>query len=184
MSRQEPGPVTTVDAARISVAVFVVLVVQYTLLDSVRIGNAHPDVILLTAGAAGYVGGPERGAGVGFCTGLVADLLLPTTFGLTALVGCLLGFTVGTVTRGLVRSSPWLGVLAMTAATVTGLVAYAVLAALLGQPAALSEELAPALVVATPAAVVLAVPVLGLIRWAVPPAVPPAATAPPGGLGR
>jgi rod shape-determining protein MreD len=150
----------------------------------VRVGGAHPETYLLVAGAAGYVGGPERGATIGFFTGLVTDLLLPTTFGLSALVGCVVAYGVGTATSGLVGDSRPLGIVALTAATVGGLVLYAVLEAVLGTSGAISVDLAPALVVATPAAAVLALPVLRLVRWAVPPAAPPAAAAPPGGLGR
>lgn len=184
MKVRDPASLETADVARLSVALFVVVAVQFTLLDSVRLDSAHPDVVFMTAAAAGYVGGPERGAGVGFAAGLLADLLMPTTFGLSALVGCLVGFAAGLVTSGLVRNSRWIAMLTMTAGTVAALVSYAVLAALLGQARTLAVELAPALVVATPAAVVLSVPLARLVRWALPPAVPAAATAPPGGIGR
>ena len=175
----ERGVMSGADVARTSLAIFVVLAVQHTMLDGVRVDGAHPDVMFLAAAAAGYVGGPERGATVGFFTGLAADLLLPTTFGFSALIGCLLGYVTGSATSGLVRGSRWLAVVVLTAATVAGLAGYAVLGALLGQPADLHVYLAPALVVSTPAAVVLALPVLGLVRWAVPPAAP-ASSAPPG----
>lgn len=171
------GPMTAVDAVRYSLVVFVVLAVQHTLLDFVRLGGAHPEATFLLPAAAGYVGGAQRGATVGFFTGLAADLLLPTTFGLSALVGCLLGFAAGAATRGLVRSSWWLPVVTLTAATVAGLCGYAILGAVLGNPEMLRAELAPALVVATPAAAVLATPVMAMVRWAVPPAAPVAATA-------
>jgi len=175
---------TTADVARTSLVIFFVLVVQHSLLDAVRLSGAHPDSVFLMAAAAGYVGGPERGATVGFFTGLAADLLLPTTFGLTALVGCLVAYAVGTATSGLVRTSRPLAVLALTAGTVAGLVGYAVLEAVLGVAGAISVDLAPALVVATPAAAILALPLLWLVRWSVPPMAPPAAAAHPGGLGR
>lgn len=164
--------------------VFVVLVVQHPLLDSVRVDGAHPEAMFLLAAAAGYVGGAERGAIVGFFVGLVADLFLPTPFGLTALVGCLVGFATGTATSGLVRSSRSLAVVSLTAGTVAALVGYGVLAAVLGRPGSLAVDLAPALVVATPAAAVLAVPVDALVRWAVPPPAPSASSASPGALGR
>ncbi|HML01609.1 MAG TPA: rod shape-determining protein MreD [Acidimicrobiales bacterium] len=184
MSASEAGVLDGADVARISVVLVVVLVVQHTLLDSVRFGGAHPELVFMAAAAAGYVGGPERGAGVGFAMGLLADLLLPTTFGLTALVCCLVGFTSAFATGSLVRGSRWIALVTLTVATVAGLVGYAVLAALLGQSGALAVQLPPALVVATPAAAILAVPMYGLVRWAVPPAVPPAATASPGAIGR
>ena len=166
---------TSIDAVRYSLVVFVVLAVQHTLLDPLRIGGAHPEAMVLLPAAAGYVGGPERGAMVGFFTGLATDLLLPTTFGLSALVGCLLGFVTGLATRGLVRNSWWLPVVSLVAATVAGLCGYAILGAVLGDPTMLRADLAPALVVATPAAVFLATPVVGLVRWSVPPEPPVAA---------
>ena len=90
--------------------------------------------MLLLPIAAGYVAGPERGAVFGFAVGIAADLFLPTTFGLSALVGCLLGFGVGFATAGLVRSSWWLPPVVAAAATAAGLAAYAILGAVLGDP--------------------------------------------------
>ena len=102
----------------------------------------------------------------------MADLFLPTTFGLSALVGCLLGYGTGLATRGLVRSSWWLPLIAAAGATAVGLSAYAILGAVLGEPGALSADLVPALAVATPAAVVLATPVVRMVGWALPPVGP------------
>jgi rod shape-determining protein MreD len=161
--------VTSADLARSTIVMVVVLAVQNTLLDSVRVGGAHPDAMLLLPMAAGYVAGPDRGAGFGFASGLLADLFLPTTFGLSALVGCLLGYGTGLATRGLVRSSWWLPLIAAAGATAAGLSAYAILGAVLGDPGILKADLVPALVVATPAAVVLATPVVRMVAWAMPP---------------
>jgi rod shape-determining protein MreD len=159
---------TSSDVARSTVVLALVLVVQLTLLDSVRVAGAHPDAMLLLPMAAGYIGGPDRGAGYGFAGGLLADLFLPTTFGLSALVGCLVGYGTGLATRGLVRSSWWLPLIAAAGATSLGLGLYAILGAVLGEPGVLTASLIPALVVATPAAVVLATPVVRLVAWAVP----------------
>jgi rod shape-determining protein MreD len=168
---------TSTDLARSTLVMFVVLAVQITLLDSVRVAGAHPDVMLLLPMAAGYTAGPDRGAGFGFAAGLLADLFLPTTFGLSALVGCLLGYGTGLVTRGLVRSSWWLPLIVAAGATAAGLSAYAILGAVLGTPGILKADLVPALVVATPAAVVLATPVVRMVAWAMPPMAPGRATA-------
>jgi len=162
------GPVTSADLTRTIVAVAVVVVVQHGFLDLVQVGRAHPDVMLLLPVAGGYVAGPERGAAFGFVTGLVADLFLPTTFGLSALVGCLVGFGTGLATGGLVRTSWWLPPVVGALATAGGLGAYAILGGVLGDPAMLRVYLAPALVAAVPAAVVLALPVVRLVAWALP----------------
>ena len=71
--------------------VVVTLLVQSTIVLDLPIGGAHPELMVLLPVAAGIVGGPEEGAVMGFVAGLAADLLLPTPFGLTALVGCLVG---------------------------------------------------------------------------------------------
>jgi rod shape-determining protein MreD len=159
---------TTADVARSTIVVFVVLVVQHTLVDFVRLKGAHPDLMLLLPVAAGYVGGPERGAWFGFITGLLADLFLPTTFGLSALVGCLLGYSVGLATSGLVRTSWWLPPVVSAAATTASMFAYAILGALLGQSQQLKVFLPPALVVGVPAAAIVAIPLFSFVGWAVP----------------
>jgi rod shape-determining protein MreD len=160
---------TGADVARTSLVIALVLIVQHTLLDAVQIAGAHPEAMLLIPIMAGYVAGPERGASVGFAAGLVADLLLPTTFGLSALVGCLLGYATGRATAGLVRSSWWLPPAVAAVATSAGLTAYAILGAVLGEPLLVTSYLPAALVVAVPANALLAIPVLRLVAWAVPP---------------
>ena len=172
---------TVTDAARSTLVIVIVLVIQHTLLDALRVGGAHPDAMVLLPIVAGYAAGPERGAVFGFVAGLVADLFLPTPYGLSALVGCLLGFGTGLATGGLVRSSWWLPPLVAAAATAAGLGGYAILGAVLGDPAMVRSYLAPALVVATPAAAVLALPVLRLVAWALPPPAPVHGSAAGGG---
>jgi len=175
--------VTTSDLARCTLVVAVVVVVQHTLLDSLQVGGAHPDIMLLLPMAAGYTAGPERGAAFGFVAGLVADLFLPTTYGLSALVGCLLGFATGVATSGLVRSSWWLPPIVAAAATAAGMGGYAILGGVLGDSTMLRDYLAPALVVGVPSAAVLVYPVLRMVGWALP-APGPGYNAPAGGGAR
>jgi len=158
----------TTDVARSTLVVAAVLVVQHTLLDAVRLGGAHPDAMILLPVAAGYAAGPERGAVFGFVAGLVTDLFLPTPYGLSALVGCLLGYGTGLATRGLVRTSWWLPPVVAAAATAAGMVGYAILGAVLGQPGMLRAYLAPAIAVEAPAAALLAIPVVRMVAWALP----------------
>jgi len=76
---------------RVAFVIFVVLIVQSTIMLSLRVGGAHPDLLWLLPITAALLDGPETGAIVGFWAGLAFDLVLPTPFGLSALVGCLLG---------------------------------------------------------------------------------------------
>lgn len=153
--------------ARAAVVVLVALLVQQALLDHLRIAGTHPDVMLLVAVAAGYVGGAGRGAVVGFLTGVAADLFLPTPFGMSALVGAVLAYGIAVATSSLVRSSTALQVVTGAGGTAAGLCLYATLGAVLGYPAMLNHNLVPALAVSTPVAAVLSVPTMRLVAWAI-----------------
>ena len=93
---------------RVALVVFVALMVQQTVMVALRIGGAHPDILWLLPITAALLDGPETGAIVGFWSGLAFDLVLPTPFGLSALVGCLLGFTVGVLSAPVDPRATWL----------------------------------------------------------------------------
>jgi rod shape-determining protein MreD len=158
--------------ARCALLIVTALILQVSIVDEIRVSGAHPDLMLLLSVAGGYVAGPQRGAGFGFAVGLATDLLLPTTFGLSALVGCLVGFGVGLATTGLERGSWVLPPLIFAVATAAGLTGYAILGAVLGEPHLVSAALPDALAVSVPFAVILAVPVLRAVAWALPAPLP------------
>ena len=83
---------------RLALVTLVLLVVQSTLMLSIRIHGVHPDLLWLVPITAAILDGPETGAIAGFWSGLAFDLILPTPFGLSALVGCILGYAVGSAT--------------------------------------------------------------------------------------
>lgn len=157
MNRSELG--------RLSLVVFLFVIVQETVMLELRIGGVHPDIMLLLPIVAGIVGGPSRGASIGFATGLVADLFLPTPFGLSALVGCLVGFGVGLATIALDRSAWWVALVAALGASALYEVTYGVLGSVLGQPQMLHVALARVVVVVAVTNVVLAVVAVRLLKW-------------------
>ncbi len=144
------------------------LTVQQTLVLELRIGGVHPDIMLLLPIAAGIVGGPVRGASMGFVAGLVSDLFLPTPFGLSALVGCLLGFGIGVATLALDRTASWLPPVAALAGSALYEVVYPVLGSVLGQPQMLHVGLARIVVLVSVTNAVLALPAMRLVSWALP----------------
>ncbi|MGH9165545.1 MAG: rod shape-determining protein MreD [Acidimicrobiales bacterium] len=121
-------------AARLSMVVMGALILQRSLLVHVRLADVGPDLLLLVAVSAGIVGGPERGAVAGFAAGLVADLFVQTPLGLSALAFGLVGYGVGTLQASVIRLAWWIPILTGLAASAAGIVAYAVLGAILGQP--------------------------------------------------
>jgi len=159
---------TARDAARVVLVVLLFVTLQETLVLDLRVGGVHPDLMILLPIVAGIAGGPARGATMGFGAGLVADLFLPTPFGLSALVGSLVGFGVGVATVALDRSAFWLPPVAALAGSAAYEGLYAVLGSVLGQPQMLHVDLLRIIVVVSVTNAVLAIPALRLVTWALP----------------
>ncbi len=159
---------TARDVTRVGLVVLLFVIVQETLVLDLRVGGVHPDIMILLPVVAGIVGGPARGATMGFGAGLVADLFLPTPFGLSALVGSIVGFGVGAMTLALNRSALWLAPLVALGASAAYEGLYAVLGSVLGQPQMLHVDLLRIIVVVSVTNAVLAIPALRLVTWALP----------------
>ena len=153
------------DAARLTLVVFGFVVLQETVMLDLRIGGVHPDVMVLLPIVAGIIGGPSRGATIGFGTGLVSDLFLPTPFGLSALVGCLLGFAVGLATVALDRTAWWLAPVAALGGSALYELTYGALGSVLGQPQMLHVALVRIVVVVSVTNAVLAWPAMKVMAW-------------------
>jgi hypothetical protein len=162
--------VTVSGAFRLALVIVTVLLVQSTLGLDVRIAGAHPELMWLLPITAGLWGDAELGAVVGFVSGLATDLFLPTPFGLSALVGTLLGFAVG---AGLSPGGPLGGVgwgmrvLVALAGSAGAAMLYAVLGAVLGQEQMLRVDLGAIGAVAAVTNVLALAPVSYLMRWAI-----------------
>jgi rod shape-determining protein MreD len=163
-------------AARVTLVLFTAAVLQRGLFSQIRIAGVSVDVFLLLAVVGGMTAGPDRGAIIGFFSGLTLDLLVQTPLGLSALVYCLAGHAAGRLQGTVLRANrflPRLLVAALSAATVAG---YAVVAEMLGQANALSSEL-PVIMVVVAVANALLYPVARrVIDWSWPhePALRPA----------
>ncbi len=142
------------------------LLLQTTIVLSVRIYGVHPDLVWLMAITAALLDGPETGAIVGFWAGLAFDLVLPTPLGLSALVGCILGYSVGMATGSLDRRAGWLAPVAAAFGAAAADMLFAVLGGIFGQQQMVQINfLAVALVVGLSSAL-LVTPVNWLMRWA------------------
>lgn len=157
-------------AVRMLVVIGVTLLLQTTVVLDIRIGGATPDVMYLLPIAAGLVAGPVEGSIVGFVAGLAADLLLPTPFGLTALVGTLVGFAAGGLTGNVARDIRGFSTLVALAGSAVAVMLYAVLGAIIGQDQFLHVDLAVVVPVVAVANAVLAGPAVVVCRWALSPA--------------
>ena len=151
---------------RLGLLVATALVLQLTLLNGLRIAGVHADALLLVTVAAGYVGGADRGALVGFACGLVADLFTQSPYGLSALAFCIVGYGVGLVRGGVLRTAWWIPVVTAVVATAAGEVLFALLAAIVGQPQVLTDRLGVVVAVTAGVNGVLARVAVPAMGWA------------------
>jgi rod shape-determining protein MreD len=151
---------------RLPLVLLLALVAHISLLPQVRIAGVMPDVMLLVAVAAGLVAGPTYGALVGFVSGMLADLLLPTPLGLSALVFTLAGYLVGVTQGGLLRSTWWFPVVVAFVASSAGEGLFALAGSMIGEQHLVNAHLTTVMLVVGIANGILAGPVLRVVRWA------------------
>ncbi len=155
--------------ARFAVVLIVAAVVQVGLLNSVQVAGAHPDVFLLIAVVAGLLRGPQKGATMGFFTGLVADLFVATPYGLSSFCFVLVAFSVG-LAAGLPGGRAPYSFRVMTAVLggIGGTLLFAGLETLIGQPHPDVRQLAAICGVVALGNAVLVVPTVAIVQRAVP----------------
>ena len=152
--------------AKVAAVVVGGLVLQVCLFASFSFEGARPDVMILLAIAAGFIGGPDRGAIVGFTAGLAYDVVLSTPLGLTALVYTLVGYLVGTISAGILKSSRWVGPAIAAGASAAGMLLYAVVGTLLGQSSFDGPSLGAIITVVAVINALFAPFAIRAIRWA------------------
>ena len=155
-------------AARFGAILLVVLLLQTSLIAKLSIFGVRGDVVMLLPIVAGIVAGSDRGAMVGFAAGLSFDLLLQTPFGLSALTYCLVGYAVGLLQGGVIRSAWWIPVVSAFGASAGGIVVFAVLGKVLGQDGFIDGRLPKIAVIVALLNALLVLPALRIGRWAVP----------------
>lgn len=151
-------------AARLSLVVILALTIQTTWLAELRPFGETGDLLLLLAIGAGMAGGPVRGAIVGFVAGLAMDMVLLTPFGLSSLTYLAVGYVVGTVHDGVLRSAPWIPLLVTFVASAVGIVFYVMLGQLVGQQFRV-PNLPRIVLVVSVMNTLLAFPALFVARW-------------------
>jgi rod shape-determining protein MreD len=151
--------------AKVPLVLLLFLVVELTVLDHLRVFGAGPDIMLLLAIAAGIVGGPRVGALFGFAAGIVLDLFLETPMGLSALVFCIVGYAVGNIQGGVLRAAWWIPVVTTFVASVAGVLLYALIATVVGQPHLVTTHLLVVTGVVGVFNAVVSPFALRLVRW-------------------
>ena len=153
-------------AFRIALVVLSTAVLQRGLFSQLRIGGVTADVFLLLAVVGGLVAGPDRGAIMGFLSGLTLDLLLQSPLGLTALTYCVVGFVSGRYQLSVTRSSRARLMLSTGVGSAMGYGMLVVVGWVLGQHNMLTDRLPGVLLVVGTANALLAPLAVRVLRWA------------------
>lgn len=151
---------------RLVLVLALALTLHQSLFLTLRVDDAHPQVMLLVAVAGGLLAGAERGALLGFTAGLLADLFVQTPLGLSALTFALVGFVVGSLQTGIVHTSWWIGPVTALIASFAGVVLYGLLGAIIGQAHFVSPRLMVLAAGVATMNAVLAAPVVRAMSWA------------------
>ena len=102
-------------------------------------------------------------------------LFLQTPLGLSALVFSLVGYAVGSVQSGILRSSWWIPIFTALVASAAGVVLYALVGGVIGQPNLVTTRLPLIAVTVGLMNAALSPVALRLVRWALHAADPGAA---------
>ncbi|MDP1819759.1 MAG: rod shape-determining protein MreD [Acidimicrobiales bacterium] len=156
-----PGVVAT----RVSFLLVLALTIQVGLAPEIPVLGVQGDLMLLIAIGGGLAAGPDRGAAVGFASGLAYDLFVQTPFGLSALTYALVAFLVGSLQDSVLRAAWWIPVATAGAGSVVGVILYFVFGTVVGVDFAGTSLPMVALVVGSLNAI--AAPLLiRAVRWA------------------
>jgi rod shape-determining protein MreD len=123
------------DAAKASVLLFFVVVVQLSILANIEILGGHPNLLLVTLVSVALLRGAIFGAVAGFCAGLLFDAGVFGTLGFTALLLTLAGYWAGRYGETTGRDRAHAPLLSIAVITVLYQVAALVLRFMLGQNA-------------------------------------------------
>ena len=88
-----------------TLCVIVILVLQTTVLDFIKVFNVEPNILLVFVVCIALLRGNVEGAVLGLFSGLALDMIAGTTIGFYALLGMYLGFTAGSVNKGLYKDN-------------------------------------------------------------------------------
>ncbi len=150
--------------ARVAALVVVVVFFQIGVVSEVPVFGINADLTPLLVAFVGLLGGSILGATCGFAVGLLVDLTLLQTLGLTSLVFTLIGYWAGRLRELRDPQAGLTPLLVGGAAALTALSGYSLMEFLLGVDAPVSWELVRQIVLGVLIDTALALPMWALVR--------------------
>jgi rod shape-determining protein MreD len=146
--------------------------VQIGVVSEVSVFGATIDVTPLLVAFVGLLCGSMLGAVTGFAVGLLVDLMLVQTLGVTSLLFTVIGYWAGRLRELRDPQAPIVPVLAGAAAAATAMIGYSVIEFSLGVDAPVSFELLRQIVLGIVFDTLFALPLWLLVRRVLDPALP------------
>ena len=160
-------------ALRLAALALLLVILQTSVLSQLSLFGATPDIAPLVVVSVGLLAGPTAGAVTGFGFGLLVDLALLQTLGVSSLVLLTVGWFAGRAKEVLRDPQATLVPLAAGAiGSLMALVMFSVIQFLLGVETPVSLELIRQIVSTARINTLLALPVHALVRRLLAPALP------------
>ena len=157
---------------RLVLLALVAVVIQDAAISQITLFGVSADVMPLVVMSVGLLCGSMTGAAMGFGAGLLVDLLLVQTLGITSLLYLLIGYWSGRVRELRDPSHGLVPVAAGAAATAVAQIGMAMLQFLLGVNAPVSGLLVQQIFVTILINTLISLPVYAIVRRAIRGAVP------------
>lgn len=153
-----------IDAAKAAVLLFVVVIVQVSILSTFDILNGRPQLILVAVVCVSLLRGAIFGAVAGFCAGFVADTGTLAMLGLTSLLLTLAGYWTGRYGETTGRDRAHAPVLSVAVTTILFQIGALMLHFMLGEPAPARAVLINGLIPTVLLNLIITFPVYALVR--------------------
>jgi rod shape-determining protein MreD len=160
MSGGVPAPL----ALRVSALAFVVVFFQIGVVSEVPVFGVNADLSILLVGFVGLMCGSTLGAAVGFAVGMLVDLALLQTLGLTSLIFTLVGYWCGRLRELRDPQAALTPLLVGAGVSAVSLIGYSTMEFMLGVDAPISFVLVRQIVLGILVNAIVAAPMWVLVR--------------------
>jgi len=151
-------------ALRLAVFAVILVFFQIGVVSEVPVFGVNADLSALLVAFVGLLCGSSIGAAAGFAVGLLVDLALVQTLGLTSLIFTLIGYWCGRLRELRDPQAALTPLLVGAAASATSLVGYSLMEFMLGVDAPVSLQLLRQIVLGVLVNVIVALPMWALTR--------------------
>jgi rod shape-determining protein MreD len=158
--------------ARVAVLAVAIVFLQIGVVSEVPVFGVVVDLSPLVVAFIGLLCGSTIGATAGFAIGLLVDLTLVQTLGLTSLIFTVIGYAAGRLRELRDPQATLTPLLVGAAAAAASLIGYSLVEFMLGIDAPVSFELLREIVLGIIVDAIVALPVWALVRRALEPSLP------------